>query len=324
MKKTIELIFQQQEFIENPPVLIDIGASGALNKDWKLFAKYCICIAFDADNREMQYIVKETSNFKKLYVFNSIVSDSEGEHQNFYLTKSPYCSSLLKPDTENLDDYIFSASFEVDSEISLKNTNISKVLATLNINYIDWFKTDSQGTDLRLFKSVDSQVINNTLVADFEPGIIKAYTGEDKLFNVLSFMDSLNFWVSNAEIKTTYRIKSEIFRNKLSKNRKKLISLVSSPAPGWCEITYFNDFKIKSVQSKRNIMLGWIFAMSKKQFGFALELADLGTKIYGDGIFLQLEEETLRNISFTNISLKKVITLAYYKVMRTFNFNSNS
>jgi len=46
------------------------------------------------------------------------------------------------------------------------------------------------------------------LVADFEPGIIDAYEGEDKLHQLMAYMDKDPFWVSSMEIKGTKRILS--------------------------------------------------------------------------------------------------------------------
>ena len=56
----------------------------------------------------------------------------------------------------------------------------------LEIKSFDWFKTDSQGTDLRLFKSIGETLIPKIIVAEFEPGFINSYLGEDK--NVLGFV----------------------------------------------------------------------------------------------------------------------------------------
>jgi hypothetical protein len=92
----IDKVLSLPEFKEHPPVLVDIGASGELHKIWKNLAKYSICIAFDADSRDIEYTVNEKSHYKKLYVYNRILTSQLKENEEtFYLTKSPYCSSLL-------------------------------------------------------------------------------------------------------------------------------------------------------------------------------------------------------------------------------------
>jgi len=44
-----------------------------LNPVWEKIAPFSICIAFDADKREFDYIENANSVFKKQYIFNKIV-----------------------------------------------------------------------------------------------------------------------------------------------------------------------------------------------------------------------------------------------------------
>lgn len=199
--KIFSEIFATRELIDNPPVLVDIGASGELNKKWKSIAKHSICIAFDADERKMDYVVKEDTNYKKLYVFNKIVTDEESQQSDFYLTKSPYCSSLLKPDQAALTDWFNKDLFTVKQIKQIPTITLKYVLNKLNIEKIDWFKADAQRIDLRLFKSLGQNLIQKTLVAEFEPGIRHVYQGEDKLYDTMSFMDKISFGSLGAILK---------------------------------------------------------------------------------------------------------------------------
>lgn len=72
-------ILKRQELQEQPPVLLDIGASGDLPSLWKEISKYSICLAFDGDDREFAYIEERKKLFKELIIVNKIVSSSEGE-----------------------------------------------------------------------------------------------------------------------------------------------------------------------------------------------------------------------------------------------------
>src|SRR5438094_209753 len=116
----IDKILSRPEFQTEPPVLVDIGASGQLHGRWKAFAKYAVCIAFDADDRDFGYVESESSHFRKLYTFNNIVTgptadeeDTENanpgrvnpDRANFYLTESPHCSSLLRPRPDLIQEY---------------------------------------------------------------------------------------------------------------------------------------------------------------------------------------------------------------------------
>ena len=56
MKTIINKILSRPELQKQPPILIDIGASGSLHPKWRKIAEYSWCIAFDADQRDFQFV----------------------------------------------------------------------------------------------------------------------------------------------------------------------------------------------------------------------------------------------------------------------------
>src|SRR5271157_1175432 len=153
-KILIDRLINTEELRKNPPVLIDIGSSGQINKKWELIAKNSICLAFDADDREMNYIVNEKKGWKKLITYNKIVTDKKMANSKFYLTKFPFSSSLLEPDLQGLSNWIFSDLFTVEKTVMLDCIDLETVVKEQGLNYVDWFKIDSQGTDFRIFNSI--------------------------------------------------------------------------------------------------------------------------------------------------------------------------
>lgn len=307
-------IFEHKDIKDNPPVLIDIGASGQILEDWRPFAKYSICVAFDADSREMQLVEKESTFYKRLVVYNCIVTDTLKSQIDFYLTKSPYCSSTLCPDNQKLSDWDFNELFEVEKKTLLNARNLNDVLKEQNITYIDWFKTDSQGTDLRLFKNLDENIVNKIIVADFEPGFIDAYHTEDKLHSILAHMDKLPFWLTEFNVKGSKRLNKNLKQTYLEKDQQ----LNLKESPGWAEISYFNNFKNHICQGKRELLLGCAFAILKKQFGFALELAEKGKGIFSDPVFSAIFDFALKEV-FVTKSINEKPTLKErmkYKVIK--------
>lgn len=291
----IKKILQHEVFKNEPPVLVDIGSSGELNKDWKKIAKYSICIAFDADDRDIGYLEKKDSDYKKLFVYNAIVTEKkDNKKEKFYLTKSPHCSSLLKPDKEGLQDWIFADIFEVVKNIDLNTIDLLSVLKELNIKKIGWFKSDSQGIDLRLFKSLKDRNQQKVILADFEPGILNAYIGEDKLSTLMEYMNSKPFWVCDMNIFRTKRFNNLVLKKQISKRKNKKLKKVVKDAPGWAEISYFNDFNNISIFSKRDILLGIVLALLKEQYAFAIELTIIGYDRFKDGFFIYIREKILK------------------------------
>ena len=296
----IKKILNLPLFANEPPVLIDIGASGELHPKWKKIAKYSICIAFDADDRDLQFIQKEQSNFNKLYVYNSIVTNNNVENTKFYLTKSPYCSSVLKPDKEKLSRYIHSSLFEIENVTELKAVHLQKALDDLRIKKVDWFKTDSQGTDLRLFECLDNEIRRKIIVAELEPGIIDAYEGEDKLYSVLEFMTKNNYWLADIVVKGVPRFSSELWNSEFNGELyKKLLKESLKKSPGWGEMTFFHSFE-GEVFRERDYLLAWVFATIEKHYSFAYTIANVGIDKFKNDLF-----EELKNSS--RISMKRQV-----------------
>src|SRR5258706_3037691 len=113
MKIIIDKIMRSEYFRDQPPVLIDIGASGGIHSKWKSIAKYAYCVAFDADDREFQISEETNKDYKKLIHVNRIVTALPAGNAPFYLTNSPFCSNLLEPDKENLYPCVFKPLFAV-------------------------------------------------------------------------------------------------------------------------------------------------------------------------------------------------------------------
>jgi hypothetical protein len=305
----IDKVLSRAEFVNDPPVLVDIGASGNIHSKWSKIAKYSICIAFDADDREFGYVENAGKGFKKLFIYNCIVSEKDSDKIDFYLTKSPYCSSTLEPDSDALKDWSFADKFNVENKIILNNITLSKVLEDLKINKIDWFKTDSQGIDLRLFKSLDAELQNKVLIAEFEPGFIDAYKAEDKLFTLIDFMSNKNFWLSDFIPKGDVKL-AEAELSILTQNKfiKRLIKISHRVSPGWAEITYINSFMNDT--SMRDYMLGWVFSVIHKQYGFSIKLAEAGKIKYEDKIFDEMMNYSIKkinNILFKSRLYKSII-----------------
>ncbi len=298
----VDKILSREEFQNAPPVLVDIGASGAIHPKWKSIAKYSLCVAFDADDRKMGFAETISSDYRKLYVVNSIVTESSTGKAEFYLTRSPFCSSLLHPALEPLSDWAFSELFTVDSKVTLNAVTLSQVMTEIGISKIDWIKSDTQGTDLRLFRSLGTPVINRILAAEFEPGIIDAYQGEDKLHHVMGFMEEHPFWMSNLNIKGSQRISKNVLDKHLSRYERKKLKYQLRESPGWGEVTYLNTFKDSELfNSSRDIMLAYVFALLEKQYGFALELAQKGKICSSDPIFTEMEQHALASLKLSSI-----------------------
>lgn len=295
MKSVLKAVMSHPLLTARPPVFLDVGASGALPAEWKLLAPYSICIAFDADTRDFQITQSEARDWKRLYSLNRLVSPNVKGEVLFYLTKSPHCSSSLQPDKTSLARWAFSPLFDVVKQVTLPAVDLQKTLVEIGIDYIDWYKADTQGTDLRIFSALDEQIRDRILVADFEPGIIDAYLTEDKLHHVMAYMDERRFWVSRMNLLGSQRIDQDSLTS-LSSEEKRGLAYRLKSAPGWCEISYLNSLENGGLGC-REYLLAWIFSSMKGEHGFALHVAQSGIETFKDPLFDELRAHSRKSLS---------------------------
>jgi hypothetical protein len=314
MKSIIKKIMAHPSIRERPPVLIDIGASGHLHKQWKSIAPYSICVAFDADTRDFAVSKSEDKGWKKLYLFNRLVATKTTDNVDFYLTKSPHCSSSLPPNNDSLESWSFSQLFQVEKIVKMTTIELQAALAQIGIDYIDWFKTDSQGTDLRIFDSLNEKIRDKILAAEFEPGIIDSYIGEDKLYNLMAYMDKRPFWISHMEIKGSHRIHKR-YLSSLNLIQRRSIGSFLKEAPGWCEITYLNSLH-NDDNSCREYLLAWIFASLIGEHGFALHTAEKGAFKFQEPLFSELCTASSKALSsgYLKFAVKAVSKIARFLI----------
>ena len=304
-------ILQHNCFKNKPPLLVDVGASGDIHKIWARIAKHCVCIAFDADERDLK-ISKDTGRgFKEFYLMNRIVSDTNG-YKEFYLTNSPHCSSTLKTSLDNLKHYHNKNSFEIKKKITLPSITLNSALKEVGFNYIDWFKTDSQGTDLRIFSSLENDIIERVLVAEFEPGILDAYLGEDKLYKIMEYFDKKDYWCDACEVRGLSRISEKILESEFSRIEKRYLPLFQKTNAYWAEISYLNNLSKGDFQ-KREYLLMISFAIIREQFGFALEIATKAFVEFGDEIFIKIKSYVIKTMKKRGYRI-----LPFYFIKRVF------
>jgi FkbM family methyltransferase len=289
----VERILSGPELTADPPVLIEVGASGGTNAKWRALAPFSICIAFDPDTRAMQAVHAETSGYRRLHIVPAAAAADDVSEAEFHLTRSPYCSSRLRPDAAALGNWSFARLFDVERTVRVPCVGLQKALRDAGVSRVDWFKSDSQGTDLRLFQSLGEARCLRTLAVEFEPGIIDAYEGEDKLSAVLAAMDRPEFWLCDLDIRGTLRMSPEE-AVRLEDGRAGLLSTVLRSSPGWGEMTYLNTFHGSGPFTKRDWLLGWVIASTREQHGFALDLARRAGAATSESVFGELARDSER------------------------------
>lgn len=281
------------------PLLVDVGASVGPPEVWRPIAPNSIYVGFDPDERDTRQL--DGSVFRTAFVVNQAVIADGGKEAHFFLTRSPYCSSTLRPRHDDLADYIFSDLFEVEREVDVPAGTIEQALEKLKLKGVDWLKTDSQGTDLRLYASLSPEVRAGTLAVDVEPGLIDAYEGEDLFVDAHARLVADGFWLSRATVQGTVRMHRSHAMQVGAKSGLSVADITDAvrPSPGWIEARYLR--RIDSVEpgpGPRGLILLGVFALLDEQFGFAIDVAERLRKTPGsEGVATALADQALASIA---------------------------
>jgi hypothetical protein len=272
--------------LDRRPVLLDIGAAVAPPEIWQPIASHSVYVGFDPDPREMQPPMNHPY-YKTVIVNEAVTHDAGRTEAHFYFTKSPTCSSTLKPDAASLGEYLFADLFVVERETDVRATTLDAVLDRLALPGVDWLKTDSQGTDLRLFESLKPDRRTRVLALDLEPGLIDAYVGEDLFVDAHKQLLKSGFWLSNLEVQGTVKMRSSTLSRLKSMDPdfalEKAVGSIKI-SPGWVNARYLRTLSwlAQGDFSKRDYVLLWVFACLDGQLGFAGDLAVEYEKRFGE------------------------------------------
>ncbi|MBI4544595.1 MAG: hypothetical protein HY703_05350 [Gemmatimonadetes bacterium] len=287
--------------LDLPPVLVDIGASGEPPRIWDDIARLSLYLGFDPDFRGSEV---GRGRFHRVLMVPRAAQAAEGAGEAlFYFTASPYCSSTLRPDLDSLGEFLFADRFAVQHEGSVPAESLNSVLERLRLDRIDWFKTDSQGTDLRLFESLQPQVRCRVLAVDLEPGLIDAYQDEDLFIDAHRALVGHGYWLSDLKVCGAVRMRRSSLaaaRSLVPELDEQTLEARGKKSPAWCEARYLRT--IASLRpgggTRRDYVLLWVFATLDGQFGFAFDVALEYEQTFGaDGVSERLKREALAQLA---------------------------
>lgn len=186
--------------------IIDIGTN--LGIDFKNYPLKSNIYSFEPNPICYNYLKENFKNYSNLKLFNSAVGDLKGIYQ-FNLTKDTYSSSLLELNEKYKNNKVLSFS----ETIMIDVINLNDIIEEENINQIDFYKSDTQGYDLKILKSLGENI---RLIKKGRIEVVnknnQIYKGQDNyLDEVASYLQFYNFKIKNfEEIKKLFEEKNVI------------------------------------------------------------------------------------------------------------------
>ena len=300
----LDRIFAEPELQAAPPVLVDVGAAGGIHPAWRRIARYAIGVGFEPDAREAAPLGDAQRQFKRwIFCPGLAVPERPTDGQaTLHLTRSPQCSSTLRPRSAALGEWAFAEFFDVQESRAFPATNLRDALAAQGVDRVDWLKCDTQGLDLRLYRSLPPEWRARLLAVEFEPGLINAYEGEDQLADVLAAMKSEPFWLAELAVGRTPRGRPGLLAAQLGAGAVRWMRRLGPTAPAWANAKFLRDpAQAADELDRRALLLGWVFATLAAQPAAALTVAAAGTQRFGGELFQEMARSSTRQLRWTMV-----------------------
>ncbi len=170
-------------FQQNPIKLVDIGASGGLQKNWRKAKKFLNILAFEPDVREYERLISEADpniSYRNTALYNNeTVLD-------FHLTRKQEVSSSFYPNTAFLSRFPDAERFDVLETIKLNTDTLDNQIKKSAIDNVDFIKIDAQGNTLSILEGA-SNTLKGVFGLEVEVEFARIYRNQPLFSDVDEF-----------------------------------------------------------------------------------------------------------------------------------------
>ena len=129
-------------------VLVYVGANQG-NSLWEIFDKYDQVYAFEPDPEMFEKLNRRFKQFEWVTLINAACSFEDGE-TSLYVTPNRVSTSLA--DVTEYEKQHGCPNYL--KKVTVKTVNLKKFLEDNKVDYIDYYLSDTQGSDLNILKTI--------------------------------------------------------------------------------------------------------------------------------------------------------------------------
>jgi FkbM family methyltransferase len=154
----------------SPIVLVDVGARGGIAPKWQPLNESLQIIGFEPDAEECK---KLNAAGGKCVYYPIALAGKKGVIK-LNVTRNQDCASIIEPNKELLDRFQSPEDFEVVDTPEIPCDTLDNVVATNNVQSIDFIKVDTQGSELEILRGAEKTlsqcyVFGVEVEAEFSP-----------------------------------------------------------------------------------------------------------------------------------------------------------
>jgi FkbM family methyltransferase len=178
--------------------VIDVGASGRLNRKWKPLQGLINLSAFEPNAAECARLASAPHGCHQARYFPYAVG-GQTEEAPLFRTRSDSCCSLLPPRKEWFDRFSFGDLFDVVGIDRVQVHRLSEIEALQGLD-LDAIKVDTQGLELPILAGAD-ELLDRAFYVETETGFAENYRGETTYSQIDEFLRARGFLLFDLNVK---------------------------------------------------------------------------------------------------------------------------
>jgi len=273
---------------EIPFVVVDCGARQfSIDPNVSESFPRVVIIGFEADAEECARLNRLHEGRCKF--FPVAVGDRQGK-RNLFVTRSPECSSFLRPNMDFLSRFTEGeAAAEVVETTLVPVVSLDQYLPEMGITHIDLLKLDVQGAELDILRGSRGFLQSDVLAIHVEVEFSEMYQGQPLFADVDAYIRDFQFTLFDLS-RVRYRRKT--LPPKMD-TRAQLL---------WGDALYFRDYQYFNSRSmKQNAIKLAVLASAYGFHDYAMEilqhLLSKGREVLADSELTELERSSQTYLS---------------------------
>ena len=178
----------EAEYTAHPLTLVDIGARGGLQPNWRKATRHLRVIGFEPDPEEFARLASKQER-GRIY-FDVALHGAPGEVA-LNLARSPGTSSLLEANHAFLSRFPEAERFEVVKQVRLRADTLDSVLAANDMGTVDFLKIDTQGAELAILQGARRTLAQHVFGVELEVNFGPLYVGQPTFGELDAFLRAL-------------------------------------------------------------------------------------------------------------------------------------
>lgn len=167
------LVERTRVFRDYPITIVDVGARGGFNVEWRAFGKALKVICFEPDEAECARLNAEAP---PNVIYLPVALGRRNEEAVFYETRLNFSSGLYKTNMDYFSRLLNRDNGEVVGEQRIRVTTLDEALARHGITSVDFIKLDVEGAELDVLIGGERYVRSPALI-----GILSEFRFQEEI-----------------------------------------------------------------------------------------------------------------------------------------------